>query len=185
MRLKAQSRAIRSAPRAAKADYLRHAVDELSKLNPQPGEETELAERRTGMMQAEKIAADLRDAQEACPAIIRRSVAGAAVRRLERRAGSSPALVEPVGEGDRRRHRRAGRGRDDLAAALMRDAEFDPRNSSASRSGCSRCAAPPANIRRSTGSRRWPRNMVPISRRSMPARPAQAGWKRRPRPTSV
>src|SRR6185312_11728919 len=46
------------------SDWLRHAVDELRKLSPQAGEETSLAERRTGMMQAEKVAEDLRDAHE-------------------------------------------------------------------------------------------------------------------------
>src|SRR3982751_5677958 len=51
--------------RAARdADYLRHAADELKKLKPKDGEETALAERRTGMMQGEKIAGDLREAQE-------------------------------------------------------------------------------------------------------------------------
>jgi DNA repair protein RecN (Recombination protein N) len=82
---------------AREADYLRHAADELRKLNPKEGEETSLAERRTAMMQGEKIAGDLREAQEVVggphspvPAL------SAAVRRLERRAGSSPALVEPA-----------------------------------------------------------------------------------------
>jgi DNA repair protein RecN (Recombination protein N) len=79
------------------AEWLRHAVDELSKLNPQNGEETALAERRAGMMQAEKSAEDLRATLEA--------VSGpqspvpplaTAVRRLERRAAQAPALVEPV-----------------------------------------------------------------------------------------
>ncbi|MGC1780415.1 MAG: AAA family ATPase, partial [Xanthobacteraceae bacterium] len=42
------------------ADWLRHAVDELGRLNPQAGEETALAERRAGMMQAEKVTEDLR-----------------------------------------------------------------------------------------------------------------------------
>jgi DNA repair protein RecN (Recombination protein N) len=82
---------------AREADYLRHASDELKKLAPQDGEETALAERRTMMMHGEKIAADLREAQEAVggdhspvPAL------SAAVRRLERRAANSPALVEPA-----------------------------------------------------------------------------------------
>ena len=49
--------------RAARdADYLRHAADELVKLAPQDGEETQLAERRTTMMQGEKISEDLREA---------------------------------------------------------------------------------------------------------------------------
>src|SRR2546428_545307 len=47
------------------AEWLRHAVDELARLKPQPGEEAALAERRTTMMQAEKVAEDLRDAHEA------------------------------------------------------------------------------------------------------------------------
>jgi DNA repair protein RecN (Recombination protein N) len=79
------------------ADWLRHAVEELKTLAPAAGEETALAARRTAMMQAEKVAGDLRDAHDA--------VAGArsavpmlasAVRRLERRAAQAPALVEPA-----------------------------------------------------------------------------------------
>lgn len=82
---------------AREADYLRHASDELKKLAPKDGEETALAERRTTMMQGEKIATDLREAQEAIggphsPV----SALSAAVRRLERRAGNSPRLVEPA-----------------------------------------------------------------------------------------
>src|SRR6201986_128520 len=50
---------------AREADYLRHASDELRALAPQEGEETALAARRTTMMQSEKIASDLRDAQDA------------------------------------------------------------------------------------------------------------------------
>src|SRR6266700_2936234 len=82
---------------AREADYLRHAADELKALRPKDGEETALAESRTTMMQGEKIASDLREAQEAVggnhppvPAL------AAAVRRLERRAANSPALVEPA-----------------------------------------------------------------------------------------
>ena len=82
---------------AREADYLRHASDELKRLAPQDGEETSLAERRTVMMQGEKIAGDLRDAQEAVSGNNSPIAAlAAAVRRLERRAGSSPALVEPA-----------------------------------------------------------------------------------------
>jgi DNA repair protein RecN (Recombination protein N) len=82
---------------AREADYLRHACDELKKLNPKDGEETSLAERRTAMMQGEKIAGDLREAQEVVGGHHSPVAAlSAAVRRLERRAGSSPALVEPA-----------------------------------------------------------------------------------------
>jgi len=79
------------------AEWLRHAVEELGRLAPQAGEETALAERRAIMMQAEKVAEDLRSTHD--------SLAGpnspvtplaAAVRRLERRAAQAPTLVEPV-----------------------------------------------------------------------------------------
>lgn len=49
----------------AESDYLIHSVAELTTLDPQPGEETALADERTLMMHAEKIAADLQDAQAA------------------------------------------------------------------------------------------------------------------------
>ena len=82
---------------AREADYLRHAADELKTLRPRAAEEAGLAERRTTMMQGEKIASDLREAKEAVgghhspvPAL------AAAVRRLERRAANSPNLVEPA-----------------------------------------------------------------------------------------
>jgi DNA repair protein RecN (Recombination protein N) len=82
---------------AREADYLRHAADELKKLKPKDGEETALAERRTAMMQGEKIAGDLREAQDAVSGNHSPVAAlAAAVRRLERRTGSAPALVEPA-----------------------------------------------------------------------------------------
>src|SRR3977135_2258007 len=66
---------------AREADYLRHAADELRKLAPRDGEETALAERRTAMMQGEKIASDLREAQDAvsgnhCPGPARSGAGG-------------------------------------------------------------------------------------------------------------
>ncbi len=82
---------------AREADWLRHAVEELTRLAPESGEETTLAERRTVMMQAEKAAEDLRDAHQA--------VAGsdspvpmlaAAVRRLERRQAQAGSLIAPA-----------------------------------------------------------------------------------------
>jgi DNA repair protein RecN (Recombination protein N) len=81
----------------AEGDWLRHAADELDKLSPQPGEETALAARRTAMMQAEKVAEDLRDADEivsgsgsSVPAL------AGAIRRLERRQAQAPTIIEPV-----------------------------------------------------------------------------------------
>jgi DNA repair protein RecN (Recombination protein N) len=79
------------------AEWLRHAVEELSRLAPQNGEETALAERRTKMMQAEKVAEDLRATHDAVtgpnspvPPL------ATAVRRLERRAAQAPGLIEPA-----------------------------------------------------------------------------------------
>src|SRR6201992_4003237 len=82
---------------AREADYLRHASDELKTLAPKDGAGTALAERRTVMMQGEKIAADLREAQEGVSGDHSPVAAlSAAVRRLERRAANSPTLVEPA-----------------------------------------------------------------------------------------
>jgi DNA repair protein RecN (Recombination protein N) len=82
---------------AREADYLRHASQELKALGPKEGEETELANRRTTMMQGEKIATDLREAQEAIGGS-HSPVASlsTAVRRLERRAANAPGLIEPA-----------------------------------------------------------------------------------------
>jgi DNA repair protein RecN (Recombination protein N) len=79
------------------ADWLRHAVEELTSLAPLPGEETMLADKRALMMQAEKIAVDLGDAHEAVAGT--RSPVGtlsAAIRRLERRAAHAPSLIDPA-----------------------------------------------------------------------------------------
>ncbi len=45
-------------------DYARHVVAELEELMPRSGEETDLAERRQHLMQIEKSADDVRDADE-------------------------------------------------------------------------------------------------------------------------
>lgn len=79
------------------AEFLRHAVDELRKLAPEAGEETALAERRTSMMQGEKVASDLRDAFDAVAgAVSPVPTLAAAVRRLERRQGQAPELIGPA-----------------------------------------------------------------------------------------
>src|SRR3974390_385319 len=85
---------------AREADYLRHASDELKTLAPQDGEETTLANRRTVMMQGEKISTDLREAQEAVSGDHSPVAAlSAAVRRVGRREAASPGLVEAPGKG--------------------------------------------------------------------------------------
>ena len=80
----------------ADADYLRHAHDELAKLSPRPNEEQELAAQRTTMMQAEKVTAELREANEALSGDHSPIASlSALMRRLERRATQAPTLIEP------------------------------------------------------------------------------------------
>src|SRR5499427_147879 len=108
------------------SDWLRHAVDELSKLAPQSGEETALADRRTAMMQAEKVAEDLRNAHDV--------IAGAdssvpalsgVIRRLERRVAQAPGLIEPTIKALDTALTALDDTRGHLEAAL-RTADFDP-----------------------------------------------------------
>ncbi|CEJ15375.1 DNA repair protein RecN [bacterium YEK0313] len=117
----------RLAKARADGDFLRHAVDELTRLKPEAGEEEALAARRQAMMQSEKIAADLSDAAEvlAGPGSAVPSLA-AAWRRLERRSQQAPAMIEPIvkafGEAlDRIEDARAA------VEAAQRAADFDPR----------------------------------------------------------
>lgn len=117
----------RLAKARADGDFLRHAVEELGKLKPEAGEETELAARRQSMMASEKIASDLSDALDVLtgPASAVPSLA-AAWRRLERRAAQAPDLVEPIvkafGEAlDRIEDARVA------VEAAQRASEFDPR----------------------------------------------------------
>ncbi|WP_425908723.1 DNA repair protein RecN [Nitrobacter sp. TKz-YC02] len=111
---------------AREAEFLRHASDELTQLAPQDGEETALAERRATMMAGEKIATDLREAQDVVsghgsPV----SVLAAAVRRLERRAANSPQLVEPAVRAIDAAINALEEADQHLAAALVA-ADFDP-----------------------------------------------------------
>ncbi|MEX0956810.1 MAG: DNA repair protein RecN [Rhizobiaceae bacterium] len=111
---------------AREADYLRSAVAELTEADPQPGEESTLAERRADMMRAEKSASDIAEAQETLsganspiPAL------SSLMRRLQRKAADAPALLEPI-----------VKALDDALVSLdgaqaateaaMRAAEFDP-----------------------------------------------------------
>ena len=75
--------------------FLRHAVDEMSTLDPQPGEEAELAEKRTIMMHGEKLleamneaAADLSEGQGT------ETILRAAQRRLERVASLAEGRLD-------------------------------------------------------------------------------------------
>src|ERR1041385_2592425 len=74
------------------ADWLRHAVEELTKLKPETGEETALADKRAAMMAVDKVAEDLRDAHEAVAGERSPiSALSAALRRLDRRRAQAPA----------------------------------------------------------------------------------------------
>ncbi|PRD45184.1 DNA repair protein RecN [Phyllobacterium phragmitis] len=112
---------------AREADYLRASVDELSKLDPQPDEEETLAERRATMMKSEKIAADVNEANE----ILSGSTSpvpslASLVRRLERKAGEAPQLLEPVIKAIDEALDALGEAQSGIEAA-MRAIDFDPR----------------------------------------------------------
>jgi DNA repair protein RecN (Recombination protein N) len=109
------------------AEWLRHAVDELDRLAPQAGEEIALAERRTAMMQAEKVAGDLSDAQATLGgANSPIDALATALRRLERRAVQAPALIEPAVKALDAALTALEDARGYLEAAL-RAADYDPR----------------------------------------------------------
>jgi DNA repair protein RecN (Recombination protein N) len=110
----------------AEGDFLRHAHEELATLAVEPGEEQALADRRATMMQAEKIAVDLKEAYEGVAGADAPTPALAAViRRLERRSVLAPTLVEPaIAALDQ-----ALNAIEDARSALeqaLREADFDP-----------------------------------------------------------
>ncbi|QEL26049.1 DNA repair protein RecN [Bosea sp. F3-2] len=122
-----QSQRMRVEAARKEADFLRHAVEELGKLAPQPGEEDALAATRQSMMQAEKVARDLIDAHEAVGGQASPVAALAAVlRRLERRAGQAPELVDPSIAALNTAIVALEEAGETLEAA-MRAAEYDPR----------------------------------------------------------
>ena len=113
------------------------------------------------MMQAEKVAEDLRATLD--------SVSGpqspvpplsTAVRRLERRAAQAPALIEPVVKAIDAALKALDEARSHLEQALRVARIRSARSSSGSRSGCSRCAPPPANTM--CRSKIWPRSRTAI-----------------------
>jgi DNA repair protein RecN (Recombination protein N) len=117
----------RVAAARADADFAGHAHAELTKLKIQAGEEEALAERRAAMMQGEKVVADLREALESLSgdaAIL--PILSSSARRLQRRLGQAPALIEPsVKALDNAMDALEGA----IAAleAALRAAEFDPK----------------------------------------------------------
>ncbi len=83
----------------ANADYLSHALEELSQLKPERGEEEALAARRQLMMNAEKITAELAEALDALQGEGTGGARlGAALRRIERQAAVAGPVLTPVAE---------------------------------------------------------------------------------------
>jgi DNA repair protein RecN (Recombination protein N) len=86
-----------SAAALANAGYLGHALEELRVLNPQAGEEEQLAARRQVMMNSEKLAAELAETLDALRGEGTNGARlAAALRRLERQAPVAPDLLGPV-----------------------------------------------------------------------------------------
>jgi len=81
---------------AREADYLRHVVDRLSKLDPQEDEEAALAARRTELMASDKIAEDLNAAMTALSEGAFDAKLGQALRRIERAANLIEAKDNPL-----------------------------------------------------------------------------------------
>jgi len=111
-------------------EYLRHAVAELEKLNPEPAEEERLAAERTALQQSDRRAEALagalseltpRDRRSPGPAAAMR----AAARALDRLGAASSQVAEVIDA--------LGRAEESLAEAetmlsrLVADAEADPR----------------------------------------------------------
>ena len=81
----------------AREDYARHVVDELSELAPEAGEEVELAERRQTLMQLEKSADEVRDADEILSGPNAPSPAlSGLMRRLMRKADNGGSIFQPL-----------------------------------------------------------------------------------------
>lgn len=83
----------------AEEDFARHVVEELSALAPEAGEEATLAERRQHLMQLERAAEDVNEADEMLggsmapgPALL------SLLRRLTRKVDGGAVLFQPVVE---------------------------------------------------------------------------------------
>ncbi|MDP1732256.1 MAG: DNA repair protein RecN [Devosia sp.] len=83
----------------AREDYARHVVEELSDLAPEAGEEEVLADRRQRLMQLERAAEEVRDADEILngPMAPGPALAGL-MRRLMRKADAGAAVFQPMVE---------------------------------------------------------------------------------------
>jgi len=112
---------------AREADYLRASVEELEVLSPQDGEEEELAESRSRMQKAERIAGDISEASDflngnASPVPHIASL----VRRLERKSHEAPGLLEDAVQMLDSALDQLSNAQMEIEAAL-RKTEYDPR----------------------------------------------------------
>jgi len=94
----ARIRAVADAEAARRdEEFLRHAADELAALDPQPGEEADLAAQRTLMMNAEKLVTAMDEAGQALTGSGERGAEEslhAAVRHLERVASAADGRLD-------------------------------------------------------------------------------------------
>jgi len=110
----------------AREDYARHVVDELAALAPEAGEENALADKRARLMQLEKAADEVRDADEILsgPAAPGPALAGL-MRRLGRKVDSGATVFAPLVEALDAALASLDRT-EEAVDALKRDMAFDP-----------------------------------------------------------
>ena len=111
---------------AAREDYARHVVDELSELHPEAGEEDSLAERRARLMQLEKASDEVRDADEILggPSAPGPALAGL-MRRLMRKVDGGMGVFQPLVEALDNTLTSLDRT-EEAIEALKREMAFDP-----------------------------------------------------------
>jgi len=107
-------------------EYAQHVVGELSELAPEAGEEESLAERRHYLMQLEKAADDVRDAEEILSGPhAPDSALGTLMRRLQRKSGSDGDLFQPLIDALEISLDAIGQSQQALEQ-IQREMEFDP-----------------------------------------------------------
>ncbi|WP_145105571.1 DNA repair protein RecN [Cereibacter sediminicola] len=111
----------------AEEDFLRHAVAELDKLDPQPGEEALLDTRRREMQGAEKIRDDIARAYRALSAEGAESLLVDALRWLEAASDRAGSRLEAPLASLSRALIELGEAQEGVEACLA-DLDFDPRD---------------------------------------------------------
>jgi DNA repair protein RecN (Recombination protein N) len=111
---------------AAREDYARHVVEELSVLGPEASKEEALAEKRARLMQLEKASDEVRDADEILsgPSAPGPALAGL-MRRLMRKIDGGMAVFSPLVDALDASLASLDRT-EEAVEALKRDMAFDP-----------------------------------------------------------